>query len=343
MAAEVRFVDRELELSALREWCSATRATPLYVYGPEGCGKTRLLREFVGRFSEYFGRDGVALYVDALEERDLRGAVVPSPSVDAEAVREAVAEAVGHLGLPLGSAISRSISLVIDRVAERLYRRNLRGKYVLVCVDDVVRAIGVRSAERYVKWLYELMWRVSRDYGVSAVNFIIATSEGESRRLVARHRHALVRLLWNLGRGAFEELVEELRPPSWVDAQGLWLLLGGNPGKLIELACSFEWNLERLVGFYREKLVEVVREVRAAGLLECLRGVVEDPDALFHEATESMLRLERVLTRENLIAYKHWTTVGGQRVERDPEVGVGEYYAWQVPLYREVLRSVLGS
>jgi len=51
----------------LREFCSTSRALPLYIFGPEGRGKTRLLREFVKNFTRYFSGDGVALYIDALE------------------------------------------------------------------------------------------------------------------------------------------------------------------------------------------------------------------------------------------------------------------------------------
>ena len=38
---------------------------PLYLYGPEVCGKTRLLKEFISSFND------VGIYVDALEEKDV--------------------------------------------------------------------------------------------------------------------------------------------------------------------------------------------------------------------------------------------------------------------------------
>lgn len=31
----------------------------------EGYGKTRLLKEFVARFNQYFSDDGIAIYIDA--------------------------------------------------------------------------------------------------------------------------------------------------------------------------------------------------------------------------------------------------------------------------------------
>jgi AAA+ ATPase superfamily predicted ATPase len=72
MLFPARFVDRERELEALREWCSRSRVTPLYIYGPEGSGKTRLLKEFTLRLKEHLGGDSIAVYITLLKERVLR-------------------------------------------------------------------------------------------------------------------------------------------------------------------------------------------------------------------------------------------------------------------------------
>jgi len=58
----VRFINRVEELEALRRFSSEFRPVPLYIYGAEGCGKTRLLKEFVERLHGYFGDEGVAVY-----------------------------------------------------------------------------------------------------------------------------------------------------------------------------------------------------------------------------------------------------------------------------------------
>ena len=52
----VRFVDRVDELGALLGLAERGSGVPVYLYGPGGCGKTRLLREFARRLS---GRGGV--------------------------------------------------------------------------------------------------------------------------------------------------------------------------------------------------------------------------------------------------------------------------------------------
>jgi len=44
MLFPARFVDRERELEALREWCSRSRVTPLYIYGPEGSGENQAFK-----------------------------------------------------------------------------------------------------------------------------------------------------------------------------------------------------------------------------------------------------------------------------------------------------------
>ncbi|MGC8570196.1 MAG: ATP-binding protein [Caldivirga sp.] len=58
---EPPFIDRVMEFNWLRDWASGFRYVPLYIYGPEGCGKTRLLKEFVKRFREYLGDDEVVI------------------------------------------------------------------------------------------------------------------------------------------------------------------------------------------------------------------------------------------------------------------------------------------
>jgi len=44
-----RFVDRGAELRKLLETVEKGAPLPLHLYGPEGCGKTRLLHELLER------------------------------------------------------------------------------------------------------------------------------------------------------------------------------------------------------------------------------------------------------------------------------------------------------
>ena len=73
---------------------------------------------------------------------------------------------------------------------------------MIIAIDDVVRAVGLEQIDRYVKWLYELLWRVREECSLRAVSFVVTTSESASLDTVSRHRHAEIKLLWNLGRDA---------------------------------------------------------------------------------------------------------------------------------------------
>ncbi len=331
------FVDRRVELQALAEWCSRQRATPLYMYGPEGCGKTRLLREFTRRARSILGGDAVVVYIDALEASDVRRAILSVPSIPFSLVSGLVSAA--SPSEPIGKILSTTLSLLLDRLAETLYGRRLRDKLLVLIVDDVVKAIGVDRVEWYVKHLYELMWRMREEYEPRAVNFIVSTSEGKSLRLVHRHRHAHTALLWNLDRRGFEELIEKLGPPEGIDTEGLWRLLGGNPAKLLELAYNYEWGVERMLAAYSDRLLDVVRRVQREGLSNLLTSAIDDPDVLA-DGDSRVERLEEILVEANLVTRLGLLLDGG-RLRPDPELGVGRHYAWQTPLYRRVLAHLL--
>lgn len=72
----IRFVDRKAEITALLSLAEQGSGVPIYLYGPEGCGKTRLLREFAEKLKKR--RDYLVAYIDALEEHDPSQAVVGS-------------------------------------------------------------------------------------------------------------------------------------------------------------------------------------------------------------------------------------------------------------------------
>ena len=57
--------------------------------------------------------------------------------------------------------------------------------------------------------------------------------------------------------------------------------------------------------------------------------------------------LRDVLIEKNLIA-RIWDRdpdawIDEPPPERDPELGIGKYYAWQTPLHREAVRRILGA
>ena len=96
---------------------------------------------------------------------------------------------------------------------------------------------------------------------------------------------------------------------------------------------------------YREsvmrRLTPIIDEVRGRGLTRELIEVIEDPDVIHEEPTARLIELGDLLTRNNLIIYEWTEAIGGVRVPKNTELGIGEYYAWQLPIYRVVARQVL--
>lgn len=97
---------------------------------------------------------------------------------------------------------------------------------------------------------------------LNTINFVVITSEGISRKIITKHRHAEIVLLWNLNKKAFKELFYELNPPSGISFEDIWLLLGSNPGELMELVNRYDWNVDLMLNFYTHKLREVVRRIK---------------------------------------------------------------------------------
>jgi len=73
---------------------------------------------------------------------------------------------------------------------------------------------------------------------------------------------------------------------------------------------------------------------------------LEDPDAIFRKLREEAARkLRDELIARNLIS-RMWERdefgwIDVSPPEKDPELGIGEFYTWQTPLHREAVRRVL--
>ena len=71
---ELPFIGRKIELEAVKRYNAGQMYLPLFVFGPEGCGKSRLFKETVRRFREWYP-DGVAVLVDT-RKSELAEAVI---------------------------------------------------------------------------------------------------------------------------------------------------------------------------------------------------------------------------------------------------------------------------
>lgn len=230
------------------------------------------------------------------------------------------------LSIPIGSTLARIVMTLVSRLGKRV---SLAGKKILIVIDDVYRAIGLNDIDRYTKSLYEWIGYLHERYDVKCVAIIMTTSEGISKRFLARHTYVSVEMLWNLPRDGFKELVEQLKPPHGVDIDVLWRLTGGNPRALIEIA-RFEWNIDKWMGVVYENRVR--RAIHVVGR-EKLRRVIENPDSDWKTAEELedmglMIELRRI-------------AVVGKAPNPDPELGIGKDWAWQLPVYKLIIEKHL--
>jgi hypothetical protein len=219
--------------------------------------------------------------------------------------------------------------------------RNLlkaRKSKVAVVADDVFQAIGLDKAAGYVKGLLNTIEHPIYDYENIVV--IVATSEGVTRREIGRHRWAELAPMWNMSREGFEGLYEQIPGPK-PDVEEAWRLTGGNPGVLARLY-ETKWDAgktaTKLAGS-KELTASFVEKWR-----RWLEEIVEDPDTLWRADTPE--ELVRELVARNLIVYnmydrESWLWIDQPPPERDLEIGIGKYVAWQTPLHREAVKRTL--
>ncbi|NPA70952.1 MAG: AAA family ATPase, partial [Crenarchaeota archaeon] len=66
-------------------------------------------------------------------------------------------------------------------------------------------------------------------------------------------------------------------------------------------------------------------------------------DLLYEGYEEGYLKLLEILEESNLVIYKGYSTLSEDHVNPDPTLGIGKYYAWQIPAYAIILRKLLNK
>ncbi len=328
--SEPRFINRVEELKALEKLATSITTLPIYLYGPEGCGKTRLLKEFIKRFN------GIAVYIDALEGESIEKALITNPVI--KELREFAKEVLPGISSTIGAYLANKIASILEKVSTKI---SIKDKPLLIAVDDVTRAIGLSKIEWYVKWLYELIKKLWEDYKPKSILIIATTSEGQSLDLILRHTYASTRLIWNLDQKAFNELIQELNPPNQAAIEDLWRVIGGNPRALIEIAYNYKWNIDTWLNVLKRKLTKTLITIRSRNLVKELKYVIENPDTIHDKPSPKMEELYKLLIEENLFIYKYMPTLNGGEIPKDPNLGIGKYYAWQIPAYSQILKELL--
>ncbi len=324
-----RFVDRFEELSKLLEYSRRGFYPVLYLYGPEGCGKTRLLKELYNRVRER--EEFVAIYVDAQSVSNIDEAVYAPPEL---------IQLLTELVQSVHEAIGRAVARLLPYAMRRALERKIRGKHVAVVVDDVARPLGLDMIESYAKKLLDLAEWLT-EHGASSVLVVATTSEGRSLEILWRHNYVSISLVWNLPKSAFEELSQQLEPPNRDAVEEAWMLVGGNPRMLLEIATSYKWNAQSWFSKVIERVEAVYRKVKLRNLAKHLEHAVEDPDYLYTEPHPQVEELYNLLLEENMVLYKKVSTLDGSYIARDPDLGVGSYIAWQIPAYRRAFSELL--
>ena len=319
------FIDREYEMKWVLEWFKKGFYPIMVVYGPEGCGKTRLLLESINRVresSEYF-----VLYINALEERDPSRAFYGSDSV-----LDIILNITKGLS-GVGAEVARALSYWFKKLVTRI---GVRGKHVVIVVDDVVKAIGLDYIDVYCKKLLDLMEELY-SYNPESVTVVVTTSEGLSRERLLKHRWATEYLLWNLGREEARALLESLGAPS-EKLDEIILYTGGNPRAIIEL-----WRLSWDIRVWTRKYIEIARTILSKlgdNEISYIEEIISDPDKMSSIPSS----LYRLLLEYNIVIelpIRDLRIAG--KPEQDRELGIGEYYAFQLPVYMHVFKELLAT
>jgi len=321
----VEFVDRDRAIKQIEELGEKGTWRVFVVYGPEGCGKTALLRQAAEILEDELGYS--VIYVNPLAEK-VEEILTFTPSI-----RDIVKEVFGLFPEPYSRIVDVAVSIA-SYVVKRLPRSR-----VAILMDDIFQAVGLDKAEAYVKTLLNLIEWPPAEY--ERIVVLVTSSEGVTRTKVGRHRWAELLTMWNMPREGFRELynlLPELKPPL----EDVWRLTGGNPKALEELYRE-NWSADRVTN----KII-LSRGVTYAFVSKWgryLEEAIEDPDSLWRGAGEVEKLVEELVER-NLIVFHlppreegYW--VDEPPPERNPELGVGRYVAWQTPLHREAVRRAL--
>jgi len=186
MLRELRFVNREPELDKMMRWAREGRYTPVFLYGPEGCGKTRLLKEFYQRLSQH--EDYIIVYIDALEEKIPEKALLGS-----EKVLDVAKSIVEQIGGPVGKALADSVEALLEELYKRI---KFKDKHVILLIDDVASPLGLDYIELYAKRLLslseELIWRMKARSALLIATTSESLTGGNPRALLE-----IASLRWN--------------------------------------------------------------------------------------------------------------------------------------------------
>ena len=321
----VKFSGRTRALKQIEEYAMKGTYPVIVIYGPEGCGKTALFKQAMEILKSY---DYAIVHVNPIAG-DEHEKLVTS---------EDIKHLLSEIPKPIGSAIR-----LIDAAIEILYkaiRREIKRKIALLA-DDVFQAIGLDQAEVLVKRLLNMIEYPAIDYEKIVV--LVASSEGVTKSRIGRHRWANMLAMWNMSREDYRELYEQIPEPKPL-FNDVWKRTGGNPW-LLAMLYEYDWDPKRVV----DQLIEFRRLITWTTLMgkeerEILFKAIEDPDTLLNvlrkipKLVDKLIELNLVV---EMFSRKDFLWIDMPPPDKDLELGIGEYYAWQTPLHREAVKAAL--
>ena len=322
---QIEFTDRDRALGQVSEWADRGTGNPVVIFGPEGCGKTAFLLQAAAMLKEmdydvFYLHPLDKIFEAEIEEIDVKRAFL-------DFVQRALEE----------DALGRVAWAVFDFVREVLKRKRRK---MAVIADDVFQAIGLNRAAIYVKGLLNMIEHPFYNYEKMVV--LVATSEGLTRYEIGRHRWAYILPTWNMNREGFEQLYQKI-PGQKPPLEEAWRLTGGNPYILRELYRK-QWNVNSVaIGIIEAKdlrdFVTTLKEEKRTWLKEA----IEDPDTLYTRERMPILHklVEMNLAVSSMYSRIPYLWIDTPPPEKDLELGIGKYAAWQTPLHREAIRRVL--
>ncbi|ADM28110.1 ATPase [Ignisphaera aggregans DSM 17230] len=323
---KIEFIDRDVALKQVEKFAEEGTYPVYVIYGPEGCGKTALFKQATKILEEYgYSVVHINPLAEVVEERF--------------SISRELKEIVKELGISLAGDVSR----VIEKTIELLYtavRRGIRKK-IAILADDVFQAIGLDKAEQIVKSFLNMIEWPSIEY--ERIVVLVASSEGVTRERIGRHTWSVFQILWNMSRDGFEELYNVLPDPKPL-FEDIWRLSGGNP-RILETLYKRGWNVDIVV----EDLIAKKRLRNFIYMLsniekEILREALENPDTLLYRARDAPKLLDRVIELNLVIELNKRLSelwIDTPPPDKDLELGIGRYIAWQTPLHRKAVERVL--
>ena len=331
----VEFIDRDVSLKHIEDFAEKGTGYPVVVYGPEGCGKTALFRQAMEVLRSY---GYSVIYVSPLEHG------VEDRLITTKDIKD-LASTV------LSMVVSESLVKLVNAAIELAVRALRRSRRVAIIADDIFQAVGMDKAEVYTKMFLNMIEYPPVDY--ERIVVLISSSEGVTRSRIGRHNWAWIKSLWNMPKNGFKQLYNQI-PYIKPSFEEVWRFTGGNPRYLRELYLS-DWRSEVVIDdlFRRKRLRDFIN--RLTGFQRrVLEEALIDPDALFETLGEVELKAKKneistlidSLIELNMIEYdladrKEHLWIDVPPPEKDLELGIGKYVAWQTPLHREAMKRAL--